>query len=186
MPAAISEYILGSRIIINYPAQNQRWRRIHARVINLGLANRAISQRALFSAHVRCVQLGCIADGIHACFPSVSSVSAADNGNNKRIGSGSDTHRIVVIPENVGGRLWTLQDDAREIDGATTIDEQVRRTQNLRFRLWKVKNCTIPFIMPLKAIFILARFIVHCSRSNRSCAFARIDNFRVVCALRAS
>lgn len=45
------------------------------------------------------------------------------------------THRIVVIPENVGGRLWTLQDDAREIDGATSIDEQIRRTQNLGFWL---------------------------------------------------
>jgi hypothetical protein len=45
------------------------------------------------------------------------------------------THRIIVIPENVGGRLWTLQDDACEIDGATAIDEQVRRAQDLRFRL---------------------------------------------------
>lgn len=45
------------------------------------------------------------------------------------------THRIVVIPENVGGRLWALQDDAREIDSATSIDEQIRRTQNLRFWL---------------------------------------------------
>lgn len=38
------------------------------------------------------------------------------------------TYRIVVIPENVGGWFWTLQDDAREIDGATSIDEQFRRT----------------------------------------------------------
>ena len=38
------------------------------------------------------------------------------------------TYRIVVIPENVGGWFWTLQDDAREIDGATSIDEQLRRT----------------------------------------------------------
>jgi len=50
-------------------------------------------------------------------------------------GGGARTHRIVVIPENVGGRFWTLQDDAREINGATAIDEQVRRAQDLRFRL---------------------------------------------------
>lgn len=45
------------------------------------------------------------------------------------------THRVVVIPENVGGWFWTLQDDAREIDGAPSIDEQLRRTQNLGFWL---------------------------------------------------
>lgn len=44
-------------------------------------------------------------------------------------------YRVVVIPKNVGGRLWTLQDDAREINGATSIDEQIRRTQNLSFWL---------------------------------------------------
>lgn len=45
-----------------------------------------------------------------------------------------------MIPENVGGWFWTLQDDAREIDSATSINEQFRRTQNLGFWLWKIKN----------------------------------------------
>lgn len=59
--------------------------------------------------------------------------ATATAGNND--GRGDRTHRIVVIPVDVGGRLWTLQNDAREIDGATAVDVQIRRAQNLGYGL---------------------------------------------------
>lgn len=69
-------------------------------------------------------------------------------------GGGVRTHRIVVVPVNVGGRLWTLQDDAREIDGATSIDVQVRRTQNLGYGFWKVNNVSCVSDLSIQAALV--------------------------------
>lgn len=75
---------------------------------------------AYYSSHVNLARLS------SRCFPNVSprsNATAVEMRIITEIGRKDRTHRIVVIPENVGGWFWTLQDDAREIDGATSIDE---------------------------------------------------------------
>lgn len=44
-------------------------------------------------------------------------------------------HRVVVVPEDVGGRLRAVQDDAREVDGGAPVDEQLRGADDLRLGL---------------------------------------------------
>ena len=41
---------------------------------------------------------------------------------------------IVMVPKYVGWRFWTLQDYARQVDRAASVNVQIRSTQDLRFR----------------------------------------------------
>lgn len=43
----------------------------------------------------------------------------------------SDTHSIVVVPENESRWLRAVPDDAGEVDGASAIDEQLRSAHHL-------------------------------------------------------
>lgn len=50
------------------------------------------------------------------------------------------TYGIVVVPEDVRRRLRAVPDHAGKVDGAASINEQLRTAHDLRVWFWKQHN----------------------------------------------